>query len=291
MTTPGQTRRQATLGAPFERGGRGLHTGRWTAARITPAPEGHGIVFRRHLPGGGSIDIPALWSFHHSQPACTALRRNGILVRTVEHLLASLYALQIDNVLAEIDGEELPIFDGSAVPWCEGIALAGRVEQDAPVTVLRIRREITVTDRHRRLSIAPGPGFTVSAHIALEHLGSFDWHGPVGPANFPCEIAPSRSFGRLFRVMAGRAYGFMTRTPLLQGCDPRSAALLIGSRVVGGLRMPDELVRHRVLDVIGDLALAGYPIEGHVAAAHACHALNHILVATLMSDRTAWELA
>ncbi len=290
MTPPGQPRPQATLAAPFERAGRGLHTGRRARVRVSPAPPGHGIVFRRHLRDGRSVDIPALWRFVVPQPACTALAREGTLVRTVEHLLASLHALRIDNALAEIDTEELPIFDGSAVPWCQGIAEAGRANQGKPVRVLRVLREVTVTDRHRRLTIGPGTGLTISAHIALKHLGAFDWAGPVEPEIFSRDIAPSRSFGRLLRVMAGRAYGFVARKPLLQGCGPHSAALLIGGRVIGGLRMPDELVRHRVLDVTGDLALAGYPIEGHVTAAHACHALNHTLVTALMDDASAWKL-
>ncbi|MCJ2015641.1 UDP-3-O-acyl-N-acetylglucosamine deacetylase [Methylobacterium sp. J-076] len=284
------SRRQATLGGAFERSGRGLHTGRRTTVRVSPAPQNHGIVFRRRLPDGRAVDIPALWHHQETQPACTALRAHGVLVRTVEHLMASLFALRIDNVLAEIDGEELPIFDGSAVPWCEGITGAGRVVQEVGVRTLRVLREVRLTHAHRSLSIGPGRGLTVSAHIELRRLGTFDWRGPILPESFAAEIAPARSFGRLLRVMAGRTYGLLARKPLLQGCDPRSAALLVGKRVVGGLRMPDELVRHRVIDIVGDLALAGHPIEGHVEARHACHDLNNALVAALMRDRGAWEL-
>lgn len=258
--------------------------------RVCPAPLDHGIVFRRTFRDGRSTDIPALWHYQETQPACTALRSEGVLVRTVEHLLASLHALRIDNAIAEIDAEELPIFDGSAVPWCEGIVGVGRVEQTARALALRVRRPVSVTDRHRRLSIAPGRGLTVSAHIALAHLGSFDWEGPILPDDFAEAIAPARSFGRFVRVMAGRSYGFVARKPLLQGCGPASAALLLGKRVIGGLRMPDELVRHRVLDIVGDLALVGHPIEGHVVASHTCHDLNHALVAALMRDREAWDL-
>lgn len=283
-------RLQATLGASFERSGRGLHTGRRASVRVSPAPPGHGIVFRRHFGDGRYGDIPALWRFQVPQPACTTIGRDRVLVRTVEHLMASLLALRIDNALAEIDAEELPIFDGSAVPWCEAIAEVGRVEQDTPVRTLRVVREVAVAEGHRRIAIGPGSGLTVSAHIALKHLGCFDWSGPVGPENFPGEIAPSRSFGRFFRVMAGRAYGFAAGKPLLQGCGTHSAALLLGHRVIGGLRHPDELVRHRVLDVIGDLALIGHPVEGHVSATHTCHALNHVLVSALMRDPGAWEL-
>ncbi|GJE38945.1 UDP-3-O-acyl-N-acetylglucosamine deacetylase [Methylobacterium persicinum] len=258
--------------------------------RVSPAPPDHGIVFRRRFRNGSSVDIPAQWHHQHRQPACTALRAEGVLVRTVEHLLASLYALGIDNAVAEIDAEELPIFDGSAVPWCEGIVGVGRNVQERPVRTLRVMRPVSVVDRHRRLSIGPGRGLTVSAHIALAHLGPFDWHGRIDADDFAESIAPARSFGRFIRVMAGRSYGFITRRPLLQGCGTGSAALLLGKRVIGGLRMSDELVRHRVLDIVGDLALAGYPVEGHVIAEHTCHDLNHALVAVLMRDREAWEL-
>lgn len=110
-------RHQATLGAAFEKSGRGLHTGRRATVRVSPAPPDHGIVFRRRFGDGRSVDIPALWHHQETQPACTALRSEGVLVRTVEHLMASLHALRIDNAVAEIDAEELPIFDGSAIPW------------------------------------------------------------------------------------------------------------------------------------------------------------------------------
>ena len=290
QTDEAPARPQATLAAAFALSGRGLHTGRAATVRVSPAPAGHGIVFRRRYGPSRIEEVPALWQFQRPQPACTALGREDVLVRTVEHLMAALYAAWIDNALIEIDSEELPIFDGSAMPWCEGIAVAGRASQEAPVRILRVLRRVEVADRHRRLTIGPGRGFAVSAHIALKHCGTYDWSGPVGPETFAREIAPSRSFGRLVRVMAGRAYGYLARKPLLQGCGPHSAALLIGRKVIGGLRMSDELVRHRVLDVTGDLALIGHPVEAQVEARHTCHALNHVLVAALMREPGAWEL-
>jgi UDP-3-O-[3-hydroxymyristoyl] N-acetylglucosamine deacetylase len=287
---PGKPRVQATLSASFLRSGRGLHTGKPASVRVCPAPSGFGIVFRRTLRGGRTVDVPALWRYQETQPGCSALRHDGVLIRTTEHLLASLYALRIDNALVEIDAEELPIFDGSAVPWCEGIAAGGRSEQAAPIRTIRILREVVVADGCRRLAIRPAQGLSVAASIELSHLGAFAWQGAICPVHFPQEIAPSRSFARFIRVMAGRAYGFAFRKPLLQGCSPGTAALLFRNRVIGGLRMPDELVRHRVMDIVGDLALAGHPIDGHVVASHTCHALNHTLVAALMRDREAWEL-
>ncbi len=283
-------RRQATLGAPFERSGRGLHTGRPSTVRVHPAAVGHGVVFRRRLKGGRDADVPALWHYREAQPLCTAIRREGVLVRTIEHLMASLSAFAIDNALVTIDAEELPIFDGSAVPWCEAIRAAGRIEQDAPCRVIRVTRAVAVEDGMRRLRIEPGPGLHVAGHIALAHFGAIEWSGAITPESFRDEIAPARSFGRYIRAMAGRAYGFATRKPFLQGVSPRSAALLVRGRMIGGMRVPGEPVRHRILDLVGDLALAGHPVEGRIEARHTGHALNHALVAALMRDASAWEL-
>ncbi|GJE26851.1 UDP-3-O-acyl-N-acetylglucosamine deacetylase [Methylobacterium organophilum] len=288
--TTAQATSQATLARPFALSGRGLHTGARATVRVSPAPAGHGILFRRQLKGGRSAEVPALWPFRVSQPLCTAIQRDGVLVRTIEHLMASLSALRIDNALVEIDAEELPIFDGSAVPWCTAIREAGRVAQEAPRRRIRVRRPVAVADGRRRLSIAPGEGLFVSGHVALAHFGPLDWAGPVTPESFVAELAPSRSFGRYLRAMAGRAYGTVTRKPFLRGCGPHSAALLLRGRVIGGMRLPAEPVRHRLLGVVGDLALAGHPIEGRVEAAHTGHELNHALLAKLMADEGAWEL-
>ncbi|MCJ2052982.1 UDP-3-O-acyl-N-acetylglucosamine deacetylase [Methylobacterium sp. J-070] len=284
-------RLQATLTVPFERSGLSLHSGRHAVVRVSPAPEGHGIVFRRRLRDGRVVDVPALWQYRESQPLSSAIRREGVLVRTIEHLMASLSALQIDNVLAEIDADELPIFDGSAAPWCQAIRAAGRTEQPARCRMIRVRRAVAVERGQRRVRIEPGTGLHVTGHVALSHFGEIDWSGAITPEIFEREIAPARSFGRYVRAMAGRAYGYLTRRDFLQGVSPRSAALLVRGRVLGGMRVPGEPVRHRILDLVGDFALAGHPIEGRVTALHTGHELNHALVAALMRDRSAWELA
>lgn len=281
---------QATLADAFERSGHSLHSGRYATVRVCPAPAGHGIVFRRRLKTGQTIDVPALWPYRVSQPLSAAIQREGALVRTIEHLMASLHALKVDNVLAEIDADELPIFDGSAIPWCDAIRGVGRVEQPAPCRVLRIRRMVAVEDGRRRLQIEPGTGLHVTGHVSLAHFGSLDWSGAITPESFAREIAPSRSFGRYVRAMAGRAYGCATGRDFLQGVSPRSAALLWRGSVLGGMRVPEEPVRHRILDLIGDLLLAGYPVEGRVSAFHTGHELNHALVGALMRERSAWEL-
>lgn len=287
LSTP---RRQATLARPFALSGQSLHSGRHATVRVCPAPEGHGIVFRRRLSDQRVVDLPALWSHRESQPLSSALRHEGVLVRTTEHLMASLSALRIDNVLVEIDADELPIFDGSATPWCEAIRATGRDEQAQSCRALRVLRTVSVTHGRRQIRIEPGPGLRVTGHIELAHFGPIDWSGAITPETFEREIAPSRSFGRYMRAMAGRAFGFVTRKDFLQGVSRRSAALLLRDRVLGGMRIPGEPVRHRVLDLIGDLALTGHPVEGWVTACHTGHELNHALVAALMRDPAAWEL-
>ena len=282
---------RATLGAAFALAGRGLHTGCRATVRVGPAPPGHGIVFRRALPGGHAVDVPALWTWRERQPLCTALRSpDGPLIRTVEHLLAALSAEGVDEALVEIDAEELPIFDGSAVPWCRAIRAAGRIENGVPRRAIRVLRALEVADGRRTLRIEPHDGLSIAAHLALAHFGPLDWSGVITADVFLTEIAPARSFGRYWRAMLGRAYGFATRKPFLQGCGVRSAAMIVRGRILGGMRVADEPVRHRVLDLVGDLALAGHPIRGRLTAAHTGHELNHALVAKLMADRTAWDL-
>ncbi|GJD44388.1 UDP-3-O-acyl-N-acetylglucosamine deacetylase [Methylobacterium cerastii] len=290
VSTPGGPFR-ATLGAAFSLSGRGLHTGRRATVRVGPAPPGHGVVFRRTLRDGRTVDVPASWSLRERQPLCTALRSpEGPLIRTVEHLLAALSAEGVDEALVEIDAEELPIFDGSAVPWCRAIRAAGRIENGAPRRTIRMLRTVQVEDGRRTLRIEPHDGLHVSAHLALAHFGPLDWSGTITPDVFLSEIAPARSFGRYWRAMLGRAYGFVTRKPFLQGCGVRSAAMIVRGRILGGMRVADEPVRHRVLDLVGDLALAGHPIRGRLIAAHTGHELNHALVARLLAEPDAWEL-
>lgn len=283
--------RQATLAAAFERTGPGLHTGRRAQVRVSPAAAGAGILFRRTLKNGCRADVPALWRYRESQPLCTALRSaDGVLVRTVEHLMAALSAHRIDNALVELDAEELPIFDGSALPWCAGIRQAGRVEQDAPRRAVRVLRPVEVRVGERSLRVEPCGVLRISAHLALARFPAMDWTGPVDPDTFDRDLAPSRSFGRLKWAVPLKLYSFVTGKPVLRGANLRTTAGILGSRVVGGMSVPDEPVRHRALDLVGDLALIGHPLLGHVTAAHTGHELNHALVAKLMAEAGAWDL-
>ncbi|MEA1835103.1 UDP-3-O-acyl-N-acetylglucosamine deacetylase [Methylobacterium durans] len=283
--------RQATLAGAVTRSGRGLHTNRFATVRVVPAEAGTGIVFRRRMPDGAVASVPALWQYQVTQPLCTALQApEGPLVRTVEHLLAALSAFAIDNAVVEIDAEELPIFDGSALPWCAAIREAGRAVLDAPRRRIRVRRHVEVRDGRRALSIAPADALVVEAELALAHLGAMRWEGRIGPDTFEGALAPARSFGRLKWALPLKLYAYATGRPILRGARFGTTAAIVGGRVVGGMRGPAEPVRHRVLDLVGDLSLAGHPILGHVRAAHTGHVLNHALVAKLMRDPSAWDL-
>ncbi|WP_308444988.1 UDP-3-O-acyl-N-acetylglucosamine deacetylase [Methylobacterium bullatum] len=283
--------RQATLSASVRLTGYGLHTGRRVTVTVAPAGDDHGIVFRRDLGRGRTVDVPALWTFRETQPLCTALRSpHGPLVRTVEHLLAALYAHRIDNALVSLDAEELPIFDGGALPWCEGLRASGRTESDAQLRSIRVLRPVEVRQDHRTLRIAPADALHLSGRLELSRFDPMHWSGTITPEVFTEQLAPSRSFGRAKWAIPAKIYGMLLRKPLLRGANLSSTACIVGGQIIGGMTVPDEPVRHRMLDLIGDLALAGYPILGRIEAAHTGHELNHALVAALMNDPAAWEL-
>ena len=288
-SAPPPAAREATLREAFGCEGAGLHTGRHARVRVSPAAPGHGLVFRRLLKGQAH-DVPALWPNQRTRPLCTALQvGEGPLVRTVEHLLAALSGGSIDNALIEIEGEELPIFDGSAAPWCALIARAGRIEQDRPRRYLRVVRRVEYRNGRHKQSIDPARTFTVKGSVTLKGLGQLRWSGPIDPETFARELAPSRSFGRLKWALAAKLFGRFSREPVLRGASLSNTAALWGATAVGGLRMPDEPVRHRVLDLVGDYALAGRPLLGRVTAVMPGHEHNHAMVAILLADRTAWE--
>jgi UDP-3-O-[3-hydroxymyristoyl] N-acetylglucosamine deacetylase len=282
---------QVTIAATFARSGPGLHTAGYTNVRVSPAEADTGIVFRRRSEGGGHVIVPALWHASVPQPLCTALQAaDGSLVRTVEHLLAALSACGVDNAVVDLDAEELPILDGSAAPWCDAIRETGVTQLTRRRRSIRVRKRVCVEDGRRSITITPADHLFIEARLALAHFGEMSWCGPITPTSFAEELAPSRSFGRIKWALPLKLYALFSGRPLLRGASPSTTAAIIGGRIIGGMRVPDEPVRHRILDLIGDLSLAGHPIHGHVKAAHTGHRLNHALVAKLMSDPANWEL-
>lgn len=282
--------RQATLATAFARKGRGLHTGRRASVTVRPAPAGHGHVFRRTGPRGSS-EIRAHWSAVTPAILCTALLYpDGRVLRTVEHLLAALSAYAIDNALIEIEGEELPIFDGSALPWCEAIASAGRAELEAPRHYLRVIEPVEVGDDQNNLRITPSDAFSIEIEVPLAHFGNLTWSGRVTAESFHRELAPARSFGRLKWALPMKLYNLVSLQPVLRGANLSSTAAIVGGRIIGGMTVPAEPARHRALDIVGDLALIGMPVLGHVKAYRTGHVLNHRLTNALMARPEAWEM-
>lgn len=283
--------RQSTVSRPFTLCGRGLHTGRRATVTVSPAAAGEGIVFLRVRRAAAPERIPALWTHAVRRPLCTALAvGTGLPLLTVEHLLSALAALEIDNAAVTVDGDELPIFDGSALPWCDAILAAGRHELDAPRRSIRLLRTVEVAREHRLLRLEPADRLTLDVGIALMGFGPLGWSGAATPERFVAEIAPARSFGRLKWALPLKLYSLVKRQPVLRGAGFGTTAVLWGGRVLGGMRVPDEPVRHRVLDLLGDLSLAGLPILARVTARHVGHEINGALVAKLMGDPGAWAI-
>lgn len=289
-TPPPGPLKEVTLARAFEGEGIGLHTGRVSRVRVSPAPEGHGRVFRRLIKGVGH-DVPAIWTNRRSRPLCTALQAGeGPLVRTVEHILAALSAHAIDNALIEIEGEELPIFDGSAEPWCARIREAGRVEQARDRRYLKIVRRVRHHVGVRKQTAEPAPVLEMRSAITLSDFGQMTWQGRIDAETFDRELAASRSFGRMKWALLGRLVSVFRREPVLRGASAANVAALVRKGAVGGLRFPDEPVRHRALDVVGDLALAGLPIVGRIVAIRPGHEANYALLERLMTTPEAWEI-
>ena len=289
--------REATLAGEFTLAGPGLHTGGRVTARAEPAGPGRGVVFRLPRTGGRgrAATVAADWRSRVPAELCTALRApDGTVLRTVEHLLAALSAHRIDNAEVVLDGPELPILDGSALPWCEAILAAGRREQASPRRYLRVLRPVEVLGDDRAVRILPPDrpedGLVLEVSLGLAGFGEMAWRGRVDPAGFRAELAPSRSFGRLKWALPAKLYGLAAGRPLLRGATFSNTAAIVGGRVIGGMRLPAEPARHRALDIVGDLALAGLPILARVEARRPGHDLNHAALAHLMRRTDAWTV-
>ena len=262
--------------------GVGLHTGVPVAMTLSPAPPDHGIVFRI-TPSG--VDVPvrpdSLLNGHYATTIGVVRtgQTNGepgvVQVQTVEHLLATLRALGIDNALVEMDAAEVPAMDGSAAPFVSLLYAAGREGQPAARRPLWVTDTIRVGDEGRWIQISPSPEFRISYTLDVDHPMVGVQVVSIAPTEerFVEEVASARTYGFLKDVDLLRQQG------LALGGSPDNAVILGEERVLNGaLRFRDEFVRHKILDVIGDLTLVGRPVVGHVVARNAGHALNHLLV-------------
>lgn len=276
--------RQQTLKAPIGCVGIGVHSGRRVALRLVPAPVGHGIVFRRT---DLAMDIPARFDRVADTRLCTVLAHEAdpaVRVGTVEHLMAALYGCGIDNVLVEVDGPELPILDGSASPYVFLIDCAGVAEQDAPRRTIEVRRTIRVSDgaawAELRPLALPGLEMAMSIAFAASAIGSQALSLRLTPGSFRQELAAARTFAMAADIDSLRESG------LALGGSLDNAVVVDGARVLNpaGLRCADEFVRHKLLDAVGDLAMAGAVLHGRFVGNRSGHALNNKLLRALFAQ-------
>jgi len=277
---------ETTIQRPVETGGIGLHSGVPVSIRVLPAPVSTGIVFvRTDL---DNFSVPASWRHVARVSYATSLMRKGVLISTTEHLLSVFYSCGIDNAYVEIDNLEVPVLDGSGLPFLELIRQAGLRHYRRKRRYLRIRRPITVEDHGKRISILPDDTFRLTCEIRYQHplVGRQSLEMEVTRERYAEEIAPARTFGFLYELDQMRQMG------LIRGAALENAVCFDREGVMNpeGLRFPDECCRHKALDLIGDLALIGKPLLGHVIAERAGHAMHAQLVARIMSDPSLYEI-
>ena len=290
FTTTARTR-QRTLAAAIGCVGIGLHTGARMRMELRPAPAGTGIVFLRTDLGA---EIPAQFDYVGDTRLCTVLcdpAAPQVRVGTVEHVMAALAACGVDNVVVAVDGPELPVLDGSSAPFVFLVDCAGTVEQDAPVRTIEVLRPVRVAAGEAfaelRPAIAGDFEMAVSIEFPAAAVGRQALTLQVTEASFRRDLAAARTFAMAEDIAGLQAAG------LAQGGSLDNALVVDGDRVLnpGGLRMRDEFVRHKMLDAVGDLALAGAPIKARFVAHRPGHALNNRLLHALFADRSAWTWA
>lgn len=280
--------RQHTLKTSIGCVGVGLHGGQRIEMTLHPAPAGTGIIFRRTDLG---VDIPARYDLVSETRLCTRLSHPAkpeATVATVEHLMAALAGCGIDNVVIALDGGEIPVLDGSSAPFVFLIECAGRRMQDEPRQAIEVLRTIRVESGAAFAELRPG-GATLDMALSIDFpasaIGRQALSLSLTPQGFRSALSNARTFVMLHEIEALQAAG------LAQGGSLENAVVVDDGRVLnpGGLRAPDEFVRHKMLDAVGDLALAGAPLHARFVAHRGGHALNNLLLRALFADRSAWR--
>ncbi|HET8727639.1 MAG TPA: UDP-3-O-acyl-N-acetylglucosamine deacetylase [Alphaproteobacteria bacterium] len=286
-TTSPDNSAQKTLKSAIHCSGVGLHSGREVLMTLKPSDVNTGITFIRTDVAEGRRAIPATWDRVTDTQLCTVVGNDeGVSVGTVEHLMAALRGCGVDNAVIELNGPEVPIMDGSAAPFVFLIECAGLVSQAASRTVIRILKPVEVQDGSKLASFVPANDFSFSMEIEFASRAVSRQQGYVRLANgaFKSEVARARTFGFLNDVEHLRSLG------LALGGSLDNAIVINDDRVMNeeGLRYKDEFVRHKILDSVGDLYLAGAPILGHFHGVKSGHALNNRLLHALFADESAW---
>ncbi len=277
---------QRTLAKPVTCSGVGVHSGKAVTLTICPAPCNHGIKFvRTDLPNSPSI--AAHFNMVVDTSLATVIGYDGFIVSTIEHLMASLYGLSIDNARVEVDAYEMPIMDGSAEPFTRLLKSAGVVEQPAQRCVFVITAPIELKDQDKLVALYPFPDFKISCGIEYAHplIGNQTFSITISHETFDAEISRARTFGFLQEVEMLKRFG------LARGGSLDNAVVIDQQGILNseGLRYQDEFVRHKILDCIGDFSLLGMPIRGHLVVHKSGHAFNHAFLKKFFQQKAAWE--
>ena len=275
---------QRTIRNSVGTSGVGIHGGEQVNLTLRPAPAGTGIIFVRKDLG---IAIPARAENARDQSYATTLNLRGAKARTVEHMMAALAGVGVTNVFVDLDGAEVPILDGSALPFIEMLRQAGFSDQGLSLPEMQVRKTISVGDRTRWIEMRPAAELSVDYRVSYDSpaVGHQRFVGVLTPQRFATAIAPARTFGFLSEIPA------LKRQGLGRGGSLSNCVVVDRNRVLSGaLRFRDEFVRHKVLDLVGDLALLEYPLRAHVVANKAGHALHVAAVNELLAHPETWEL-
>jgi len=275
---------QRTLRRSVSCVGIGLHSGCKVTLSLKPAPTDHGIRFRRT--DRNDFELPATVRHLAEFQLATGLARDQVSVETVEHLLAALVSMGVDNVVVELNSPEVPIMDGSAAPFIYLIQEGGLKRQPKPRRYLKIVRPIALSRGEKRIALYPSDHFKVTYSISFDHplLRHQSRTLTITEESFVEEVAPARTFTFLKDVEMLRQNG------LALGGSLENAVVLGETGVLNALRFEDEFVRHKILDAVGDLALVGYPVIGHLVAHRAGHALHTEFASRILEETQAWRL-
>ena len=276
---------QRTLKQETSFEGIGLHTGRYAKVRLKPAPRDTGIIFTRR---DKDIALKASMGSVSDTAFSTTLGYDGVKIRTVEHILAALSGLGIDNLIVEVNGPEIPILDGSSIELISLILNSGIAKQGKKRPFLRITNPVIFADGQAEIAAFPYDGRRITYRIHFNHhlLGEQNLSLEISEENFVKEIAPARTFGFLKDVEYLKANGFAKGGSL-------ENAIILGSDGIlnaSGLRFKDEFVRHKMLDLIGDFSLIGFPMYGHIIANKSGHTANLKFLKKLISYQNCWEI-
>jgi UDP-3-O-[3-hydroxymyristoyl] N-acetylglucosamine deacetylase len=281
--------RQNTIENIIKATGVGVHTGKLVTMTLRPAAINTGIVFRR-VDLDEVVDIPARSEYIGDTLLSTSLIKDGVRVSTVEHLMSAFAGLGLDNVYIDLDGPEVPIMDGSAAPFVFLIKSAGIGAQKAPKKFLRIKKQIMVEDDDKYMILKPYEGFKINFSIDFDHPFFDDKNQSLSidmsASSYTQDISRARTFGFM------SDFEKIKKNNLAKGSSLDNAVVFDDFKVMndGGVRYPEEPLKHKILDVIGDLYMLGYPILGELNAHKSGHSLNYQLLRTVLQDESAYEI-